>query len=225
MTKDDPHSRATGPRPVGELLPAACKPSHPPTHRRGLEDPFLVDANTVDANTEGTILFQHSVLCQTSLPYRDPGEEVRVWKRTNGLVSLLVSAGQAFHPDFVDVGLPYGAKPRLVRYHLNAEALLVYPPAVPPRPWGYIAFVARRPEPRGANDPLIHGTCYGEWHSTTCCQCRAAPLESTQSAQTLLPNGRQKAPNWTLRRSQLDGIISGGVKGAEPRGKGVSALR
>ncbi len=128
MKKDDPHSGGQGLRPVGDLLPAALKPSHPPTHRRGLEDPFLVDANT-----EGPTLYQHSVLCQTSLPYRNPGEDVRVWKRTNGLVSLLVSAGQAFHPDtrdFVDVGLPYGAKPRLVLYHLNAEALRTQSPVI-----------------------------------------------------------------------------------------------
>lgn len=128
MKKDDPHSGGAGPRPVGELLPTALKSSRLPTRRRGLEDPFLVDANT-----EGSILYQHSVLCQTSLPYRDPGEDVRVWKRTNGIVSLLVSAGQAFHPDtrdFVDVGLPYGAKPRLVLYHLNAEALLTQSPVI-----------------------------------------------------------------------------------------------
>jgi hypothetical protein len=40
-------------------------------------------------------------------------------------VNLLLAAGQAFHPDtrrFIDVGLPFGPKPREVLYHLNAEA-------------------------------------------------------------------------------------------------------
>ena len=73
------------------------------------------------------------MLCQTCLPYRDPGDEIRSWERTNGRVSLLVSAGKAFHPTterFVDVGLPYGAKPRLVLYHLNAEALRTQSPVI-----------------------------------------------------------------------------------------------
>src|SRR6202035_139048 len=30
------------------------------------------------------VTFQHSILCQTSLPYRDPGDDVRTWERLNG---------------------------------------------------------------------------------------------------------------------------------------------
>lgn len=70
--------------------------------------------------------FQHTVFCQTSLPYRDPGDEVREWKRRQGAVSLLVEAGQAEHPvtgEWVKLGLPWGTKPRLILAHLNAEAL------------------------------------------------------------------------------------------------------
>jgi hypothetical protein len=33
---------------------------------------------------ERELAFQHSVICQTSLPYRDPGDLVRVWKRMQG---------------------------------------------------------------------------------------------------------------------------------------------
>lgn len=80
-----------------------------------------------------TILYQHSVLCQTCLPFRDPGEEVRTWERVNGVVNLLVAAGQAFHPEtrrFMDVGLPFGPKPRLVLYHLNAESLRTQSPVI-----------------------------------------------------------------------------------------------
>jgi hypothetical protein len=49
------------------------------------------------------------------------------------MVNLLLAAGQAFHPDtrrFVDVGLPFGPKPRLVLYHLNAEALRTQSPVI-----------------------------------------------------------------------------------------------
>jgi hypothetical protein len=58
---------------------------------------------------------------------------MRTWERMNGLVSLLVAAGQAFNPDtrkFIEVGLPYGPKPRLVLYHLNAEALRTQSPDI-----------------------------------------------------------------------------------------------
>jgi hypothetical protein len=72
------------------------------------------------------LAFQHTVFCQTSLPYRDPGDDVREWHRKQGMVSLLVEAGQVQHPktqQWVKVGLPWGTKPRLILTHLNAEAL------------------------------------------------------------------------------------------------------
>jgi len=72
------------------------------------------------------IAFQHTVLCQTSLPYRDQGDSVRKWERKQGNVSLLIEAGTAMHPvahEWVDLGLPFGPKPRLILAHLNAEAL------------------------------------------------------------------------------------------------------
>jgi hypothetical protein len=72
------------------------------------------------------LAFQHTVFCQTSLPYRDPGDAVREWQREQGMVSLLVEAGQVRHPktqQWVKVGLPWGTKPRLILSHLNAEAL------------------------------------------------------------------------------------------------------
>jgi hypothetical protein len=80
-----------------------------------------------------TILYQHSVLCQTSMPYRDPGQEVRIWQRRNGMVRLELQAGRVLDPstdDFVDVGLPFGPKPRLVLYHLNAESLRTQSPLI-----------------------------------------------------------------------------------------------
>jgi hypothetical protein len=75
---------------------------------------------------EQRLAFQHTVFCQTSLPYRDPGDDVRLWKRTQGAVKLEIQAGRVLDPaihDFVDAGLPWGTKPRLILAHLNAEAL------------------------------------------------------------------------------------------------------
>jgi hypothetical protein len=79
------------------------------------------------------VLYQHTVLCQTALPYRDPGSSVRRWQRSQGAAHLEVEAGRAFQPDlnmFVDVGLPFGPKPRLILAHLNAEALRTGDPLV-----------------------------------------------------------------------------------------------
>jgi hypothetical protein len=79
------------------------------------------------------LAFQHTVLCQTSLPYRDPGDDVREWKRGQGGVSLLVEAGQAKHPksgEWIKLGLPWGPKPRLILAHLNAEALRLDSPVI-----------------------------------------------------------------------------------------------
>jgi replication initiator protein len=79
------------------------------------------------------ICFQHSVLCQTGLPYRDPGNDVHKWQREQGTASLLITAGEARNPrthEWVQVGLPWGAKPRLILAHLNAEALRLSSPEI-----------------------------------------------------------------------------------------------
>src|SRR5690349_9916598 len=79
------------------------------------------------------ICFQHSVLCQTGLPYRDPGTDVRQWQRTQGNAMLVIQAGQILQPQTgtaIDVGLPWGPKPRLILAHLNAEALRLDSPEI-----------------------------------------------------------------------------------------------
>ena len=86
----------------------------------------LLDAADATQDDPQSILYQHTVFCQTGLPYRNPGEGVLTWERLNGGVHLEISAGKAMHPELgklVQVGLPYGPKPRLILAHLNAEAL------------------------------------------------------------------------------------------------------
>ena len=93
----------------------------------------LLDAAEATTRDPETVAFQHSVLAQTGLPYRSPGDDVREWERSNGQVSLKVIAGEAFHPElcrFVPLGLPYGPKPRLILAHLNGEALRQQSPEV-----------------------------------------------------------------------------------------------
>ena len=116
------HTR-DNPADIPSNLPAvrAAKRGRTPSrvHRRLIE-PYD------DSEAARELAFQHTVFCQTSLPYRDPGDEVREWQRTNGDISLQIQAGSVIDPQtrqFVEVGLPWGTKPRLILAHLNAEAL------------------------------------------------------------------------------------------------------
>jgi len=80
-----------------------------------------------------TILYQHTVFCQTGLPYRDPGDDVRSIERTNGNVGLEVTAGKAWHPAkgrFIELGLPFGTKPRLILADINTQAILTQKPQI-----------------------------------------------------------------------------------------------
>lgn len=79
------------------------------------------------------IAYQHTVLCQTSMPYRNPGQNIRVWDREQGVVSLRINAGDAKNHEtgeWVELGLPFGPKPRLILAHLNAEALKTGSPII-----------------------------------------------------------------------------------------------
>lgn len=89
-------------------------------HRR------LIEPIETDQDSDPRLAFQHTVFCQTGLPYRDPGDGVRQWQRMQGTTMLVVQAGQVLQPHagtVLDVGLPWGTKPRLILAHLNAEAL------------------------------------------------------------------------------------------------------
>ena len=79
------------------------------------------------------IAYQHTVLCQISLPYRNPGDDVRVWDREQGNVSLRVNAGEAKNPEtglWMELGLPYGPKARLILCYLNTEAIKEQSPVI-----------------------------------------------------------------------------------------------
>ena len=71
------------------------------------------------------VVFQHSVFCQTVLPYRNPGPDVRKWERRQGKVHLLLEAGHIKEPQggFIPVGLPYGVYARRALLYLNTTAM------------------------------------------------------------------------------------------------------
>jgi hypothetical protein len=114
----------------------------------------LIETAGLLADEKQPITFQHSILCQTSLPYRDPGDKVRRWERQQGAAMLMVEAGAAMHPEtgrFVDLALPFGPKPRLVLAHLNAEALRTDSPNIEIED-SLTAFVKRlKLDPKGRN--------------------------------------------------------------------------
>ena len=87
----------------------------------------------IDSDEGGQLAFQHTVFCQTSLPYKNPGDEVREWRRQQGAVALLVKAGEArdHHTgEWVRLGLPWGPKPRLLLAYLNTVALRQRSPVI-----------------------------------------------------------------------------------------------
>lgn len=105
------------------------------------------------------ILYQHTVFCQTALPYRDAGDETRLWERSNGNVHLMVKAGHAMHPAerrLVPLGLPFGPKARLVLMHINQRALLTQSPHIEAED-SLTAFVRRvmRIDPMGRNIRIV----------------------------------------------------------------------
>ena len=85
----------------------------------------------IEAGEPASITYQHTVFCQTGLPYRESRGGVREWERRQGNIALKVSAGEALYPEsgeWVPLGLPFGPKPRLILTHLNREALLTGSP-------------------------------------------------------------------------------------------------
>jgi len=106
---------------AADLLPAAVKKKIKTTPLQLR----LMEATAINGPPRD-ILYLHTVMCQTCLPYRDPGDAVRTWERTNGEVHLKINAGEAYHPRlkrFVPVALPFGPKARLILMHINQMAL------------------------------------------------------------------------------------------------------
>jgi hypothetical protein len=107
--------------------------SDEPRHLSLINRRLVSSSADIAAAPPEEITYQHTVLCQTSLPYRDPGNAVRRWERPQGHVHLLVSAGEALNPEedrYVELGLPFGPKARLVLMHLNAQAVKTQSPVI-----------------------------------------------------------------------------------------------
>lgn len=85
-----------------------------------------------DGSEAQAITFSHSVMCQTSLPFKNQ-PDTREWKNRNGRSVILIEAGQVYDPkkaDMVKLGLPYGTKPRLILLDWNRQAILRQSPTI-----------------------------------------------------------------------------------------------
>ena len=116
---DDNQKDLFGLKLLGDLMPI-------PTPKSKVQRRAIKASVDIQMDPPEEIAYQHTVLCQTSMPYRNPGPNVLRWEKQQGNVHLLINAGEALNPEtdkFVQLGLPFGPKPRLILSHLNAEAL------------------------------------------------------------------------------------------------------
>lgn len=114
-----------GDTPLVKQLAREVKPLTPIQER-------LVAPPIDDDSDSQNVIYQHYILCQTYLPYRDPGE-ARTWERINGAVHLKVNAGEAMHPverRLVEVALPFGPKARMILMHINQQAIVGNSPEI-----------------------------------------------------------------------------------------------
>jgi hypothetical protein len=98
------------------------------TQQRILDGSYRIEVEDPKA-----LLFQHTVLCQCAMPYRNPGNNVLAWSRQNGAVSLRIHSGEIRIPGtnrWRYAGVPYGCKPRMLLAFLNGEALRTGSPVV-----------------------------------------------------------------------------------------------
>jgi hypothetical protein len=108
---------------------AAGLPTLSPIKRRLLE--ASVD---IRADEPEELAFQHTCLTQCSMPAAKPKPGVLTWERRQGRTMLQVSAGTVMNPKggkWVQLGLPYGPKARLLLMHLNSEAIRSGSPVIP----------------------------------------------------------------------------------------------
>ena len=113
--------------PIGNVI--LSNPSlKPPTP---VEMRLIESSADIKRNFAEEISFQHTVLCQTGLPYRATDE--RRWERRNGRVFLEIEAGRVLDPKtekYIDMPLPFGPKARLILIYLCTAAIQAQSPVI-----------------------------------------------------------------------------------------------
>lgn len=119
---DDSPDEAVPPRELHLWNPPGMT-VEPPLRPRQLEL-LKAAAELRDQDEPEGLNYLARLWCQTSLPYRDPGD-VPAWGRRNGDLSLVVQPGIGMTVDGQpqSIGFPYGTVPRLLLTWLSTEAL------------------------------------------------------------------------------------------------------
>jgi hypothetical protein len=85
-----------------------------------------------DTDDPQKITYSHSVMCQTSMPFKNE-KGVERWEVRNGNSFMVIRAGEVYDPNkdaMVQLGLPYGTKPRLILLDWNRQAVLNQSPVI-----------------------------------------------------------------------------------------------
>ena len=109
-------------------------PELTPVQRRRLETSLQIHETPAER-----IAYQHTVLCQTCLPYRNPGSGVRLWERQQGIAALSSRRRGA-----------QSANPRVC----GARAALWIPSSADPCPPQQRSTETRIPAHRGREQPF-----------------------------------------------------------------------
>jgi len=128
MSRHDDERDLFGFKRVGDLVTKVA-----PKRLSRIQQRLIETNSEISLSPADQITYQHTILCQTGLPYRSPGDDVRLWERTNGRAYLRIEAGGAIHHDkggFMDLPLPFGPKVRLILIHLNSEAIKTGSPEI-----------------------------------------------------------------------------------------------
>jgi hypothetical protein len=102
---------------------------------RGIDRKRLdsLQERTETALTSDNTWYIHTVLTQCFLPYRDPA--AHHWKKQNGKYGIILTAGPISDPRdpkaIIEVGLPFGAKPRLFQSYICTQAIKQQSPVIP----------------------------------------------------------------------------------------------
>jgi hypothetical protein len=101
---------------------------------RGIDRKRLdsLQERTETALSSDNIWYIHTVLAQCFLPYIDP--KAHHWKKQNGKYGIILTAGAISDPRdpkaIIEVGLPFGAKPRLFQSYICTQVIKQKSPVI-----------------------------------------------------------------------------------------------
>jgi Plasmid encoded RepA protein len=101
-----------------ELSEALCKAPYSKQHMRLLDAATAIRLDPEQAD----VAFMARQLVQATLPHKKPDDDLPVWTRTNGKLTLGIRAGWNYRNNKT-YGYPYGTIPRLLLFWIITEAV------------------------------------------------------------------------------------------------------